>query len=637
MISIVVFALVLMAGSFFAGAFFRRKFADTIPFSFLGIILFLYICGAFGFLKAGVYLILAGALALLILSVVRLTKEKRFGESIKSEFGLEGLFFILIYAVLVILNYGRLSWFTDELSHWMYCVKAMSWIDDFAANSMSQAIYPSYPPGITLFQYFFQKLHEIFEGTMLFSEWRPYVALQLFAVVLFFPCLRRIKYHKVVKPILFGVAMLIPLVMYPGIFFSSLLVDPIIGVMAGTGFVYLLMDDHRSVSDKTVFTSMLCAVLVLMKDAGMFFAVFIGITFILYILLGDRIKGIPGEKAWIIRRCGVAVIPLVASLCAKGSWNLILNRYQPPRSFSNPIQIGEYLRLFFTGGDTTYKQETVDQFKRAFVDSTGFQIHNGITISYLLLVAILLLATVALTILLARNEKKEGNFGKSKIIIVLGVMLSLQTLVYIFFLGAIYISYFSEYEATTLASYERYIRMVILSQAIGVFWAALYWLQTKKKLRIFAIIPVALVFVLCPIQATKNFVTRELVQTSVAQREPYRQIQEVAEREFKQEDRVFYLSDTVFEGLMIRFIVYPKLFAETCQNANEKILDTQWIRDHILDTCDYLIVDHIGEDTAGKFRGLISTQEELQGGKVYKINQQEGILVPAEPATAGTN
>lgn len=638
MISIVVFALVLMAGSFFAGAFFHRKFSDTIPFSFMGTIIVLYICGAFGFLKAGVYLILAGALALLILSVVRLVKEKRFGESIRADFGLEGLSFILIYAVLVILNFGRFAWFTDELSHWMYCVKAMSRINDFAANyTMSQAMFPSYPPGMALLQYFFQKLHEIFEGTIVFCEWRPYVAFQLFAVVLFFPCLPRMKYHKAVKPILFGAAMLIPLVMYPGFYVSSILIDPMIGVMAGAGFVYLLMDDHRSLTGKTVYISMLCAILVLMKDAGMFFAVFTAATFVLYMLLGDRDKDKPGEKKGMIRKCSVAAIPLVVSLCAKGSWSLILNCYQTPRSFSNPIQIGEYLRLFFSGGDTTYKQETVDQFKRAFVDSTGFQIHNGITISYLLLVAGLLLATVVLTILLVRNAKKEGKTGKSRIIIALGMMLSLQTVVYIFFLGAIYISSFGEYEATTLASYERYIRMAILPQAIGVFWAALCWLQTKKKLRLLAVIPVALVLVLCPVQTTKNFVTREIVQNSVAQREPYRRIQEAAEKEFRQDDRIFYLSDSGTDGLLMRFIVYPNHISGSCQNAKEEISDTQWIRDRILNTCDYLVVDHVDEGTAEKFRSLISSQEALQGGKAYKINQQASLLVPAESAAAGTD
>ena len=79
MVSIVAFALVLISGSVFAGTFFRRRFGETIPASLMGIILLLYICGALGFLKAGVYLILSTAAALLVLSVGRLVREKRFG------------------------------------------------------------------------------------------------------------------------------------------------------------------------------------------------------------------------------------------------------------------------------------------------------------------------------------------------------------------------------------------------------------------------------------------------------------------------------------------------------------------------------------------------------------------------------
>ena len=203
MISIIVFPLILISGGVFAGVFFRRRFGEAIPFSVMGTLLVLYFCGVFGFLKAGVYLMLVAAAVMLILSVVQLIREKRFGEFFRVRFGLEGLFFILIYAVLVILNSGRLAWYTDEISHWMDCVKAMSQIDDFAANyTLSHSAFPSYPPGMALFQYFFQKLHEIFDGTVLFCEWRPYVAFQLFAFTLFFPCLRKLKYHKLAKPAL---------------------------------------------------------------------------------------------------------------------------------------------------------------------------------------------------------------------------------------------------------------------------------------------------------------------------------------------------------------------------------------------------------------------------------------------------
>ena len=558
MISMIVFPLVLMAGSVFAGTFYRRKFGETIPVSVMGIILVLYICGAFGFLKVGIYLILAAAIALLILSAVQLIRGKRFGEWAKTEFGLEGLLFILIYAVLVILNSGRLAWYTDEISHWMDCVKAMSHIDDFAANyTLSHSAFPSYPPGMALFQYFFQKLHEIFDGTVVFCEWRPYVVFQLFAFTLFFPCLGKLKYHKLAKPVLFLCAMLVPLVMYPGFFFSSVLIDPMVGVMAGAGFVYLLMDDGRRFSDKVVYISLLCALLVLMKDVGLFFAVFLAIAFILYTLLGEKPKErsgrIPGPTL-------AACVPLLSALAAKGSWSLILNRFQTPRAFSAALQIGEYLRMFFAGGGTGWQQETVDRFKAAFTDASGFQIHSGITVSYLLIVLALFLALALLTVFLVRKAKQDENPEKGRKTILLAIVLALQTVLYIFFLGAVYISKFGEQEAVALASYERYIRMAILPLAMTVVWAAFYRLQTMKK-KLWQYVPAfalaALILLLCPMNETKSFVTRAIVKESVEHREPYREVQDAAESIFGPDDRIFYATDGSDDPDTVRFILRP--------------------------------------------------------------------------------
>ena len=181
MLSVIVFGLTLMAGGVFAGAFFRRDFADMLPLSAMGLILVLYLAGFLGALKAGVFLILGLALLLYAISVPRLLKEKSAKQFLKNHFGAEGVYFIIIYVILVALNVGRLAWHHDELSHWMTCVKVMTNIDDFAANyALSDADFASYPPAMALFQYFFQKLHEIFDGAALFSEWRPYAAYQLF-------------------------------------------------------------------------------------------------------------------------------------------------------------------------------------------------------------------------------------------------------------------------------------------------------------------------------------------------------------------------------------------------------------------------------------------------------------------------
>ena len=173
------------------------------------------------------------------------------------------------------------------------------------------------------------------------------------------------------------------------------------------------------------------------------------------------------------------------------------------------------------------------------MDSSGFQIHNGITVSYLLIVLALFLALAVLTVLSVWKAKKDRSPGKGRKTVLLGSVLALQTVIYIFFLGAVYISKFGEYEAVTLASYERYIRMAILPLALMVVWAAFCWLQTKEKL--WKYVPAfalsLLILLLCPMKETKSFVTQAMVKESLEHRAPYRELQEAVENEIGPEDR----------------------------------------------------------------------------------------------------
>ena len=509
MASVILFGLVLAAGGVFAGVFFRRDFADALPLSVTGLILLLYLAGFLGALKAGVFLILGLALVLWILSGWRLLKEKSLKSFLKNRFGAGGVYFILLYILLVVLNIGRLAWHSDELSHWMTCVKAMSDIDDFAANyQLSHAAFASYPPGMALFQYFFQKLHEIFDGAVRFCEWRPYTAFQLFCCVLLFPALKRLRFHKFWKPALFAGLMLVPLILYPD-FLAAILVDPVLGIMSGAAFIFLLSCRDTPPAEKTAYISMLCALLVLMKDAGVFFAVFIAVSYIPYILTGTK----PCAPKW--KSVPVSAVPLLSTLAAKGSWKLVLNRFGTPLAFSEPLRIGEYLKIFFAGGDTTFRQETVDLYKAAVVNPGLFKIHEGITTSYLIVLAAAFLVLAVLVFLWIRKTKE------TKGTVLLTAVLVLQTVLYVFFLGAVYISRFTEYEASILACLDRYIRIGYLPLFLVIVYlsfALLQGLRPGLKYSLSALLCAGIVL-LCSFQWLWGFVSRSSVRDSIDSRQ----------------------------------------------------------------------------------------------------------------------
>ena len=565
MLSVIVFGLVLRAGRVFAGVYFRRHFADSLPLSVMGLILVLYLAGIFSALKAGVFLVLGLALLLWILSGVRLIRETSMKEFLLKRFGSEGVYFIIIYIILVILNVGRLAWHHDELSHWMTCVKAMTGIDDFAANYvLSDADFASYPPAMALFQYFFQKLHEIFDGATLFSEWRSYVAFQLFCCALFFPAIKRLRFHKCWKPVLIAALLMIPLVFYPD-FFAAVLIDPVLGVMAGAAFMVLFFCEDIPLTEKTVHISMLCALLVLMKDAGIFFAVFAALAFAVYVWTGFRKSDSPIWKPALI-----SAIPLLSALAAKGTWKLVLNRFQTPLSFSSPLRIGEYLKIFFTGGDTTFRGETVKLYKAALTNTGIYKIHEGITTSYLIVLLVLLVALAVLTFLRVRISENPRKT------VLLSIILALQTVMYAFFLGAVYISKFSETEATELACFDRYIRIGYLPLFLVLAVLALQSLQLLKnkwKYSLSALLCVSVVL-LCSFEWLWGYVSRSSVQDTVAKRAPYRAVQETVETECSGHDEILIDAGdlTIYERNMLRYLARPNKTAGVSQDSCDWVI-----------------------------------------------------------------
>ena len=609
MISAIAFFFVLIAGSVFAGVYFRKDFGDYLPFSTLGIILVMYVSGLLGFLKGGVYLILAAAGLLLLLSVIRMIREKRFRGYLRDSFGISGLYFILLYIAFLALNYGRLAWHFDEMTHWMDCVKAMSFTDEFAANeAVSHSPFASYPPGMALLQYFFQKLHLILDGTARFDEWRAYTAFQVFCASLSFPMLKKMKYHSPVRPVVMTVIMLVPMIMYSD-YFTGLLIDPVLGVMAGTAFVYLLMAQERSYAEKAVYISMLCAVLTLMKDAGIFFSVFISIGFILYTL---------AEK-----KSFFCLAPMAASLGAWGSWRLVLQHFHTTRSFSEPIHIGEYLKLFFIGGDTSYRQESVDRYKEALIRPYRYHIHEGITTSYIAVLLVLVFLLGVMVFLLARNEK--GNNGvQRKRLILLSILLVLQTVLYAFFLGAVYAFTFIEEDALELSSFDRYLRIGYLPLLIAAIWMTLSWIQTLRKgwKAGLTAAMAAGILLLCPFLWLSGYVTRASVQDSAENRESYRMLQESIETQCSGEDSVAFISNDPgwYNGNLIRMIVRPNTIEEIKYQGHQE--DEEWIRTQILDQYPFVVTDMVDDETAEMFREYICGDETLQPQTLYKVKDQ---------------
>ena len=205
MITQVVLFGILISGSMLGSAVWKKRFEDLLPIGCASIVLMLFLCGILGFLKQGVYLVLIISVFLWSYSLCHLFRNKTWKEFGNNFLTPAFCIFLAAYIVLTYTNYGMMAATWDEFSHWADIVKAMVSIDDFGTNPEAQSIFQSYPPGMSLFQYFFEKVYLLLNRGELFSEWRLYFSYQIFFLSFFMPFLRKLTFEHLSAERIFNI------------------------------------------------------------------------------------------------------------------------------------------------------------------------------------------------------------------------------------------------------------------------------------------------------------------------------------------------------------------------------------------------------------------------------------------------
>ncbi len=253
MLSILLFILILAAFPIFAVARLGKSFEETMPISAMGIMLILFIFGLFNSLGIGAIVVCIIAVVFYGYSIYWIVKHG-FPKFITPGV----IVFLLMTAIIAYCNKGRYATLTDEFSHWLDTVFIMVRTDKFGAVPGSGAVFPSYPPAMSLFQYLLEKINmAVNHGEI--SEWKAYFAYQLFAVIIMLPFIK-----KGPSIILWFIGLVTPLYFFSQALYS-LYIDPALGIMAGCGFAMVTLAKKKDWSYVT-YMAMLMAVLTLSKD-----------------------------------------------------------------------------------------------------------------------------------------------------------------------------------------------------------------------------------------------------------------------------------------------------------------------------------------------------------------------------------
>ena len=439
MIPAILFFLVLIAPPLYLAVNRGKRFEETIALTTGGMILFMYVLGIVGLLKASVYLILGATAILLILSAYPVFRQgKHFLKPLTSFFTPAALAFFLIYIFLLYIHYDRMLHEYDEFTHWGDVVKAMCHIDAFATSPLSHSIFQNYVPGMAIFQYLFEKLAVIFPGGI-FVDWRLYFAYHLLTVIFLLPFFIVRKWRWFIPVFLLILFTAVTPTFFDTQSLTSIYVDGFLGLLAGVGFAAVLL--KKSSNGKA------------------------------FLIAEWPFHRENRRKILMITGLTVAAVALPKML-----WEISIRmNHATSMKFRQGIDLGTLLRVI-TGQETTgYAAEiggvTVNRLLTGIV---GFHGPIEVQLSYPMLAAILMALLMAAWLFWNRQDPEGKSRHRAAVV---GAMVTFalycvgMPLLYMFLLSS----------DKTLVSFDRYMGIVLTCLMVMIFLLGAAWIQKNLK------------------------------------------------------------------------------------------------------------------------------------------------------------
>lgn len=628
MISLLIWFVLLSSGSILCAVVWGKKYEEVLPLTSSGIVLFLFLLGVMGHLYVGAILVCAVGLGMVVFAGIWLFRKKRIKNFCKDFFTPAFWIFVFWFFAACYLNCGKLASSWDEFSHWADIVKVMTTLDDFGTNPESYSAFQSYPPAMSLFQYFLEKMYQWF-GKGTFSEWRMYTAYQIFAFSYMMPFLNGLnKKRPFIAIAATFVFFLCPLVYYDA-FYTQIYIDPFLGILSGTGLASIFVCKKRDIFQtlRILFT---CAILVLSKDAGLLFAVIVGSVYVVdYCYEKWQIeKG----KVWAKNLICIAGTAL-AVIIPKCLWNYHLKVSNAKIAFAGSVNVKELL-LIICNRKIDYRREVWEEFYRALFTETVVIGNTGISMNYIVLFlgSILLLSGEILW-----YKKQDAAYAvRGKILI---GSVCFQFIVYIVGLCVTYMYKFHEYEATRLASFERYMNIMYLSAWVVIIMLYVSGLQKYcKEENFMSLVLIGVMMLISPGEYIYAYVNREKVEESIQIRSSYEELAGIIQGCVSEKSRIYFISQgtTGFDYWVMRYSVRPNSFNSNFSWSigepfyegdiwTREISAEQW-QEELWAEYDYVALYRINDYFIQNFSYLFEEPEDIDENSVYKINKETKLL-----------
>lgn len=520
---------------------------------------------------------------------------------------------VLVGMVLYIawMQAGRLAIGNDEFSHWAYTVKIMANHDQLSVWHSSEAGFGEYPPALALLEYLFVRL------TPDFTEGYLYRAMMLFQVSLLVPVLSRFGWKQLGGALAgFAGVFLLPLAFY-GQFYSDLCVDGTLALL----FAYLLyawLTTRRLQGFVTLQLGLGTAVLVLTKESGVIFAL-AALAFVAWDGLRlARAGAHPGaQRRFLLQLIG----PLGALILARLSWGIAVSS-QGLAAGGSGDTLGRLLSLAGTW------PEKWSLTLAAFLEHLFLPVKNDSALP-LSPAAWLVLGLAAIWALRRALPRLEVSLRRLSLGLAGGFAVYCAGLLYLYFFQ------FSDYEATRVASLERYLGSWLLAAALLAAWLALgAWGRAEgKRLLGPGCVLLAALLVMPGTSAEIQRLVAPAKQTTQEQQQRAAYFTPASfPMEWTGSDKLYFVAEDTasYEVLCASYSFYPQsISCSVGYNFNTEgdwatwanaVTADQWAEALTEEGYTYVYLYQISPSFAGKYSQLFADPGDIVGGALYAVS-----------------
>lgn len=608
---------------FITGAYaitFEKRYSESMaPAFFIQILLMLFSGMAFGSITAGIIIGVALAIGSALYSC-RKNSGRVIFESMIKEQRTDIVLVVVLYLLVYVCNYGKYYHSSDEFMHWGNFLRETYNLDALYVTSPAGFYHRDYVPAITLFEALWCKL------SFRLTEANAYRGIQMLQVSMLVPIITRTFYSSLLKKMNIVIKAFItfslPLFFSGLLFYHTIYQDYIYGVLVFF-CMWIIITGTRDCY--TLFElTMAITVLILSKMTALAFLPMIVVFYVVYILFYQEGKV---DKKAIGRALLFGVVEVAVPLLFWKIYYIFatpyLSEYVVGEGTGGQSYGGHGIRslvkVLSHDGSISFQHDVEKSYLEAIITRGLFS-----RIPYVQLVVILFL------LLLIYSFKYSDKVIGGKIRIT-ALWILLAGIAYGFLMYYLYMCGFSEYEARTLASFERYMGTYAITAAFLTLGVVLYFSRPEEIL-----IPVIgvvamqnmIMFLDCdqilPGKLTGCVALYKNEADHICNVVPeYASVGVIIRNEMAiAEDAVSFYS----YPRLIR-VVYPGEANDNNVFGHEYTTEelTQWISQY-----DYVYFMNIDDDFIEKYSDIFENPEDVVRGEIYKVSMNGNKIVTRE-------